>query len=75
MQIWKSRGQCRISRGCDCASCSRVDRTIVGKRRRWNDHDGGRRVISLELRAYGDAYGGQRRNYRAPLKFRGGAGE
>ena len=25
--------------------------------------------MSLELRSYADAYGGQRRDYRAPLKL------
>jgi len=69
VQTLKARGRRRVSRGCDCQSCRSVDRTVVGKRRRWNDHDGGRRVMSLELRAYGDAYGGQRRDYRAPLKL------
>lgn len=69
MQIWKARGQLRISRGCDCASCRSVDRTVTGTRRRWNSHDGGRRVRSADLRAYGDAYGGERKTYRVNLKF------
>lgn len=54
----------KIHRGCDCDVCRSRPSTLTGKRAAWNQHDGGRRVRSLELLEYGSAYGGERKEYR-----------
>lgn len=63
------RGLRKIVRGCSCPACRSSPQTKTARNQQFNSYDGGRRIVSLELRAYGDAYGGRRKTYAADTRI------